>query len=163
MEKSKFNELVSNLEKNKEAIIFEKISIEKEKKRKRKKYSKKIDVDVEIFKDKVEYFFGKDLFIFDKEGYDLFEEKFDTFRSKIIVYNGYLCKLVPKIKKPFRFHRWLMSEEIKEFAKNNQIENLKDIHIHHIDCDPKNNRKDNLQVMTNSAHKKLHNKLNRQI
>jgi hypothetical protein len=168
MEKNKFQELMKNLEENKGAIILEKARVEKRKIDKRKKYAKKIKIDVDIFDDRVEYFIGNTIFTFDREGYDLFEAKFDTFRSKIIVYKGeetssegYLCRLLPGLKKPLSFHRWLMLKEIEKFAKENDIEDLRTIHVHHKDLDTTNNRKNNLQVMTKEAHRKLHNELNR--
>ena len=165
MEKIKFQELIKNIEKNRKSLILEKEKREKIRRERKKKFSKKVEINVDIFDDRVEYFFGDILFIFDPEGYDLFEEKFNTFRSKIIVYKGkkdnsegYLSKLIPGLHKPLGFHRWLMSEEIEKFAKENNISNTKEIHVHHIDGNTTNNRKENLQVMTKKTHRKLHYK-----
>lgn len=46
-------------------------------------------------------------------------------------------------------HRWLMEQKIGRKLEKNE-------HVHHINGDPKDNRIENLEILSNSDHAKTH-------
>lgn len=52
-------------------------------------------------------------------------------------------------------HRRIAEEVLGRKLNTNEV-------VHHVDCNPKNNRQENLMVMSRSSHGKLHSFLNKQ-
>jgi len=143
--KSQFQDLVDNIEPNRESIIK----------------SQKNDIpELRNYDDKVEYVFKGITFIFCKEGYRLFENDFYKHKKyyNIIIDNGYLAREHKEQDFVKHFHKWFMDDEVRKFAEVNKCP-IREIHVHHIDLTTTNNKKENLKVMTIEEHKNLHFKL----
>lgn len=96
-------------------------------------------------------------FLFDKEGYEFFKDEFILF-GELSIINGYLAIDNPANDWIIFFHRKFMRIEIEDFCLKNNCNNI-EVVIHHIDFSTTNNKKENLRVMLEYNHKKLHRKI----
>ena len=139
--KSKIEELISNVRKEREELVKE-----------REKNAPKFEESGDVVKCN---FRGK-TFLLDKEGYKFFKNEFIIFGGLSII-NNYLAIDNPANDWIIFFHREFMRIEREDFCLENNCEG-KDIVVHHVDFSTTNNRKENLKVMFEKEHKKIHNR-----
>ncbi len=95
-------------------------------------------------------------FLLDKKGYEFFYKEF-VINGGLSIKNDYLAIDNPANKYILFFHRRFMRIEIEDFCKENNCEG-KDVVVHHRDFTTTNNKKENLKVMFEHEHKKLHHR-----
>lgn len=181
MDKSEFNNLINILENDRERIIKEQKAHSERRKKEHDELWRDImdiihsppkeDTNIEILQGKPQVqindegvfcIWNKDIFLFDKEGYNLFNQKFNQVLYDFVKVNTKSGKYLAMIKKGENalifFHRWLMENEIFNFAFENNISDKYEIVVHHKNFNPSLNNRENLQVMTREEHNKLHNR-----
>ncbi len=95
-------------------------------------------------------------FLLDKKGYEFFYREF-VINGGLSIKNDYLAIDNPANKYILFFHRRFMRIEIEDFCSENNCEG-KDVVVHHRDFTTTNNKKENLKVMFEHEHKKLHHR-----
>ena len=98
-------------------------------------------------------------FTFDKESYDLFLKEFSNELEYEISYDDVGCYLIRKKDKGYfeYFHRWLMMEEIEDFAKKKCL-STRNVIVHHKNHEHTDNRRANFILMTKKEHHDYHKK-----
>jgi len=98
-------------------------------------------------------------FLFCREGIQWFEEDFVNEKYyDLIVDGGYLAREHKERHFIQRFHRWVMKDEVDDFAIENECPN-DGVQVHHKDLTTTNNKIKNLKPMLTEDHKKLHIRL----
>ncbi len=146
-DKTQFSKLIAKLETDKDKIIKEK--------------EEEGIKDLGRGEDGYWIQINKKLFLFDKEGYDLFKEEFNMRGFNIIIASfkdDYLARENIHNEKIEFFHRFLMNKEVEDFCLDNNCTKNKAI-VHHKNFNTCNNRRDNLQVMGEEEHNKIHNRV----
>lgn len=110
----------------------------------------KVDKDREILNIK-----GRD-YVFDKDTKVIYEKWWENDDDLVIITNkeGYL---ISKNKRGYNkgFHNFLMDKEIEELAEERGCSKA-DIHVHHINGNPSDNRMKNLKVLYKDDHAREH-------
>jgi len=92
-------------------------------------------------------------FIFDQKGYRIFEELWN--KGVLTPKDNYLYVKGSDWKDLIPVHRYLKIKEVEELSKKLDCL-IQDIHVHHRNKDPGNNRLSNLEVLHKDEHAKRH-------
>jgi len=95
-------------------------------------------------------------FYFDRDGLTIFENWWET-DDELEIFVDRNCYLMSKNKNGYiqGFHRFLKNKEVEELAQELDC-NINDIHVHHKNEDPSDNREKNLEVLHRDEHAKRH-------